>query len=69
MERTKRTLDRMVQLEAGHVSSERDLHLIWDIWTFPLWNAELEKEQVDLGQLRRKQSEWSPDRSDGKAAD
>ncbi len=61
MERTKRTLDRMIQLEDGHVSSGRDLHLIWDIWTFPLWNTDLEKEQVDLEELRSRQSQWSPD--------
>jgi hypothetical protein len=59
-EKVELTITGMVQSGVAGSSSERDRHLIWDCWTFPLWEADLDKVEVDRRQLREQQERWSP---------
>lgn len=59
-ERIEETLNQMVQSGVANGASDRDAHLIWDCWTFPLWEADLDKVEVDRDQLRERQARWSP---------
>lgn len=59
-ERIEMTISDMVEHELGNGASDGDRHRISASWPFPLWEAELEKVDVDRRALRDVQARWSP---------
>lgn len=60
VERIEATITQMVERKCAPAASDRDRHRISDCWTFPLWEAELDKVEVDRAVLKDRQAQWTP---------
>jgi hypothetical protein len=54
------TLARLPAPQVAPVD-DADLARIARTWTFPLWHIELDRIEVDVDELRRRQQNWHPD--------
>jgi hypothetical protein len=58
--RIEMTISDMIERGLGSAASDGDRRRVAVTWPFPLWEAELEKVDVDRRALRDVQARWSP---------